>query len=575
MKSFLSGLLLLLLLSSGLAGCTFPSENASAIRIRWSGDPQTLDPLLATTPQATEVLNLLHCSLMAGNPAKRRFEPWLAASFPQISRRGAQTLLTYELRPEARWDNGQPVLAQDVAFTLKVYNCPGLPTEYAQTQYGFFSDVELDSLNPRRFTLVSQSASSEVLVASGDYAILPEYALDPQHQLRPVPLSLLHTDSAAAVRRFPALKAFAQHYIRRDFGHNPARLPGCGPYKLVSWKRGRSLQLQRKTNWWADKLTQAPPWLQAHAAALDYQIIPDNTTAVLAVRRGNVDLYPMPPARDFNQLRRSADTTKLAFATSDSYYMTVAGFNTQAPLLQDAATRRALRLLFDVPGIMQATQPGLSFRSASLITPHDSLAYNDSLPLPPFSPKEAAALLQQAGWQRRPNGWWRGKTGPLRLSMSFSAGETDQETAALQFRAAAAQLGIPVQLKRVEAALFREELASGGVEGFIRAMSGNPFSYNFKPVLHSEGIGLSNYSRFSSLRTDQLIDAIAATSDPEQRRRLLRRLQAVIYQEAPLTVLYFTSHRLIASRRLRPVKSIRIRPGYDVLSLELAPSQTK
>lgn len=573
MKFFLSGLLVVILSCGVLVtSCTTPPENSSAIRIRWSSDPQTLDPLVATTSQATEVINLLHCSLLAGDPAQRRFGPWLVEALPAITRRGNLTLLTYRLRPEARWDNGQPVLAQDVAFTLKVLNCPGLPTEYVRTQYDFFTDIELDPTDPRRFTLVTRSASPDILVASGDYAILPEYALDPQRLLRSVPYAFLHTDSAAATRRYPQLKVFARHYLQLNLGQNPTRLPGCGPYKLTDWQRGRSLQLQRKTNWWADKLPNPPSWLQAQAARLNYQVIPDNSTAVLALRRGNLDLYPMPPARDFNELRHSSDTATLAFHATDSYDMTVVGFNTQRPFLQDAAVRRALRLLFDVPGLMQATQPGLAFRSASLVNPHDKSTYNDSLALLPFDKSQTEDLLRRAGWQRRPDGWWRGTVGPLALSMSYRAGDAAHETAALQFRNAAAQIKIEVRLRPTEAEVYQDHLLKGQVDGFIRTMSGNPFTYNFKAVLHSSGIGIANFSRFSFPVADRLIDAISAEPDAAQRQQLLRRFQRLIYQEAPLTVLYFNRHRLIASRRLRAVHAISIRPGYDVLSLKLASS---
>ncbi len=517
-----------------------------------------------------EVLNLLHCSLLFPNAESRQFVPWLAETMPQVSRRDSLTRFTYRLRPQATWDNGQPVLARDVAFTLKVMNCPGLPTEYVRAQYGFVIDIELDPADTRRFTLVCRGSSPDILVASGDYAILPESALDPRGELRAIPLPLLRTDTAAAVRRYPALRALAQRYRQARLDRHPERLPGCGPYTLTAWRSGRQLQLLRKSRWWANQLPNAPTWLQARAQRLEYRVIPDDATAVLALRRGDLDLYSMPAARDFRRLQQSADTARLAFYTTDSYNMLMVGFNTQHPLLSVPATRRALSLLFDVPKLMQATQAGLAYRSVSLVNPQDRAVYNDSLPLLPYAPTQAAAALRQGGWQQRAGGeWWRGNQGPLTLSISYQAGQTEFETVALQFRAAAAQLGVSIRLRPTEAGLLQQQLVAGDVELYVRTLYSNPYSYNFAPILHSRSIGVSNFSRYRSAPADRLIDAISVEGDSTRRVRMLRQFQRLLRADSPLTVLYFTRNRLLASKRLRGVHVIGVRPGYSVLRLEL------
>ncbi|MBO0360946.1 ABC transporter substrate-binding protein [Hymenobacter sp. BT186] len=565
MKSFSFGLLALLLGCIGLTACTSQPDAPESVRIRWATDPQTLDPLLATAPQAIEVINLLHGSLLVGDYQSQRYVPWLAQSLPVVSRRDSLTLLTYTLRPEATWDNGQPVVARDVAFTLKVLNCPGLPTEYMRAQYGFVLDIELDASNARRFTLVCQSASQDIIGSSGDYLILPEYSLDPQGTLRPVPLPLLRTDTLAAVQRYPALRALAHRYRTSP----PNKLPGCGPYTLTAWAKNRYLRLQRKSKWWARNVRNAPRWLQANAPQLDFRIIPDDATALLALRRGSIDLYPMPTAREFNRLRHSADTANLFFRVADSYDMTVVGFNTQRPALQNALTRRALSMLFDIPGLVQATQQGLAYRSVSLINPHDKLAYNDSLPLPAFNPKAAAGLLQQAGWRRQPNGTWWQDGKQLALGVSYKAEDSGHEIIALQFQAAAKKLGILVKAQPRNSELLKKRLRKGEIDMYVRTMHGNPFSYNFKPILHSKGIGILNYTHFQNAEGDRLIDAISVEQNTMRKAKLLRRFQTLLQQESPLVVLYFARHRLIASRRLSPtVQATSIQPGYDALQLK-------
>lgn len=75
MKAMLVGWLIFRLGNAGLPSCSAPPAAKGTVRIRWASDPHTIDPLLAATPQASEVLNLLHCSLLYADPASRHYTP--------------------------------------------------------------------------------------------------------------------------------------------------------------------------------------------------------------------------------------------------------------------------------------------------------------------------------------------------------------------------------------------------------------------------------------------------------------------------------------------------------------------
>lgn len=560
--------LYLIVLAGGLlTACTSPasSPNSGTVRIRWSRDPENLDPLIVSNASAYEVANLTHCSLLMGQESVHDFVPWLAEEFPTVQRTSDSLLLvTYRIRPEATWDNGSPVLAQDVALTLKVMNCPGLPIEKDQAVYGFIRDVQLDSTDARRFTLVCRGQSPEHIRTSGDFSILPEYVLDPRRQLRTVPLPAMQRQPT-----LPAVQALARRYLALQVARHPENLPGCGPYAVTAWQNNRYLTLSRKKAWWADALTSAPAQLQAYPTKLIYQIIPDAATATLALRRGEIDVYSLMPAAEFARLQQSAeDRKRLNFYTADSYEFTTASFNVQQPVFRDAATRRALGYLFDVPALVKATQQGQALPSAGLISPRVKPYYNDSLPLPAFAPEQAVRLLQQAGWQRGADGHWTrpdntGATQSLRFGISYRAGEPTFETVALQFRAAAEKIGIPVELRPTEQSVLSRQLREGTVDMSVRNFSGNPFSYDFTSLLHSRGIGADNTTRFSSPLTDQLIEQITSTEDTVRKVRLLHRFQQVMAQEVPFKVLYFLRYRVAAARSIGQVPVSGLKPGYE------------
>ena len=571
------GVLLWLILASLLAGSCSPNGSShEAIRIRWVHDPETIDPMMLANQPAIDANNLLHLSLLQAEVKQSRYVPALAAALPEVQLIGDSLMhITYELRPLAAWDDGRPVLGNDVAFTIKLMFCPGLPNEVPRSQYHFIKAVVLDAANPRRFTIVCRGQAPEYVKATGDFFILPAAALDPAGRLHRFTLAELQHRAPAAPAD-TALQALARHYQQGYAGHSPGHLPGCGPYQLVTWEKDRFLKFRRKARWWANQLHPAPLMLQARPKQLEYVIIPDVATATLALRRGDLDVFPQMPAREFERLRTApASRAALNFYTTSSYDVMTAGFNTSRPTLADAVTRRALSRCFDADRLLKATQLGAGQRTAGLISPSDTVNYNAALPLISFDPAGAAALLRQAGWQRAATptaGWFRPGAGStrqqLRLRVRYRAGDPLCATIALQFQAATAPLDILVSLLPTESGAFSEALRANDFDMYVRALKGNPFMFNFTPLLHSQGIGAGNSTRFSTPASDHLIEAIAAASSTAVRQRYLRQFQALMQQEMPMVPLFFLSSRTAADKHLRGLNVSSLKPGYLATTIE-------
>ena len=556
-----------------LSSCVDKRTPIVAIRIRWAHDPETLAPLALQNQAAMDANNLMHLSLLQANSHPLAIEPALAVQLPTVGRRdNSLTTFRYTIRPDATWDDGHPVLATDVAYTLKLMNCPGIPNEIARNNFGRIRQIESNPTNPRQFTLVCQGQSPELLLISGDFFILPEATLDPRHRLR--------NYSLPALQHWPAtrspdsvLVAVARQYHAADLANHPEHAPGCGPYRLARWEKDRYLSFRSKPRWWGNTAAGLPLALHARAPQLDYLVIPNASAAALALRRGDLDVFPQIPAADFNRFSTNPSADVRLYA-SNSYDIALAGFNTRRPALADALTRQALSRLFDTAGLLGGTQHGSGQRTASLVPPFDRANYNDSLRPVPYDPSGARALLRRAGWQSptvsRP-GWRR--AGPhgeqeLRLVVRYRGGDELFATAALQFRAAATQLGIAVELRPTESALFAKALADGDFDVFLRTLYGNPFAINFAPLLHSSSSSETNSTRFSNRACDQLIDAIATTNDSPRRVRQLRQLQALLQQQAPLVPLFFLSNRVAARRDCQGLYVSSLKPGYVASTIE-------
>lgn len=564
------------LLASLTSACSTASperiQETAPIHIRWAHDPMTLDPLAVPNQNASDAASLLHLALLQVDYQANSYTPALAERLPGIQLLGDSIMrLDYHLRPAAAWDDGRPVLATDVDFTLKLMQCPGLPYEVARAQFSFIRQLLPDPTNPRHFTLVCRGQAQELINTSGDFPILPEDALDAQHTLRPLSLATLQ-DWPPSQAPQAAVAALVSRFRQANIARYPSRLPGCGPYRLVDWEHNRHLLLRRKAHWWADGLHPAPFVLQARAQLLDYVIVPDDAAAVLALRRGELDVFPHMPASLFQRLQNSAAARQeLTFYTNPSYDLVSVGFNTRRALLSNKLTRQALGRLFDAAGLLTATQLGQGSLTVGLVPP-ESHFYNDSLPILACAPARAMALLRQAGWQKQPDGGWYSPTSaqPLALTLRYRSDESTFATIALQFQEAAAKLGIPVKILPLEASALTTALKVGDFDVYIRTIKGTPFGFNFAPLLHTANIGTGNLTGFGRPDTDRLLQAISVEGDWSRKRRLLRRFQVVMRDEMPLVPLFYLANHLAASRQLRPVVTSGLKPGYAAEALSWA-----
>ncbi|WP_082017136.1 ABC transporter substrate-binding protein [Hymenobacter sp. DG25B] len=564
MNRYLStcGVVLLLLL-----GCRQQeAQRTYNVRIRWPRDPETLHPHTLANALAIQAINLTYQSLLAIDAPQQRIVPWLAEALPVVRRAGNTSYLTYRIRPAATWNDGQPITAQDIIFTLKTMRCPDLPNERMRATYGFVRSVQLDSTDTRQFTLVCDQFAPDYVLTSGDFAVLPEHLLDPGHQLRAFSLGRL--DSVGAT--LPAVKQFVKEFSKARLEQSPGKY-GSGPYVLKSWQSGQQLVFARKKPWWGDQVVPTPATFLARPNQISFHIIPDQTTALLALRRGDIDVYGSLPATDYQRLASSAtDQKRIALYAPDSYEAVTVGFNTRKPALADSKTRQAISHLFDIPTLIKATQHGLAYPSASLISPHDKHYYNDSLAPVAYSPALATQLLAQAGWQQQPDKSWQrpSRSGPaqqLALTISYRAGDAAYEFIALQLRTVAGKVGIPINLRPTESSVLTQQLQAGAFDLYIRSLIGNPFAHNFLPLLHSGSTGTQggNYTGFGSASSDALLTELAAAQDTVQKKQLLRKLQRVLQQQNPLTVLYFKRNPLAVSRRFTNLGLSGLPPGYE------------
>ena len=100
-------------------------------------DTDMLNPTTYQSADAGYYLAQIFQGLWGINPTNLKLEPILAKALPIEEYDSVKGLLKYtcEIRDEAKWDNGTPITAADVIFSLKMFKAPVISNEPKRPDY--------------------------------------------------------------------------------------------------------------------------------------------------------------------------------------------------------------------------------------------------------------------------------------------------------------------------------------------------------------------------------------------------------------------------------------------------------
>ena len=264
--------------------------------------------------------------IVKGNPANVMglFDTLLVASADEpFSEYGllAKTVQTpadrswvaFELRPEARWHDGQPVTADDVVWSFETLLAKGAPTY--RFYYQSVAKVEKTGERSVKFSF-KPGTNRELPLIVGQLPVLPKH-----------------------------------WWATRNFEETSLEPPlGSGPYRVGSFEAGRFLELERVPDYWGRDLPVNKGRHNFDVQRFDYYR--DATVALEAFKGGNYDwrleisakdwstAYEIPEVKDGRIVKEAVPNRRPA--GMQAFVM-----NLRRPLFQDRRVREALGLAFD------------------------------------------------------------------------------------------------------------------------------------------------------------------------------------------------------------------------------------
>jgi peptide/nickel transport system substrate-binding protein len=465
------------------------------------GDLQSMNGLTSSDYNANSIQRDLLFMPLVKYDENRELVPWLAERWEAVQVSPDSIEVTWYLRRDIRWHDGQPTTAHDVVFTFDRMVDPrtAFPNHERMARYS------------RNAQLVDDYTVRMRLSPHSEYLDIWYFTpIMPRHILGDVPPDQL---------------------LQHPFQHEPV---GNGPFRFVRRVPGQEWIFEANPDF-----TQAlggRPYLDR----VVWRYIPEMTTLLTELLTGRIDLYVSPNPNQAEQIRNASGVRLIDSPSRQWNYF---AFNTRRPQFQDARVRRAIGMAINRQQIVDALVFGYGDVGRSTVTPaHWSYDADDAQTMLPHDPEQARRLLAEAGWTPGPDGMLRNAEGTqLRFTPITNAGNDLRRDILEIMQAQLRPLGIVVEPRQLEWTTFIATLQDRR-RNFDALVGGwvDYFQKDDTNILHSRNLeGPYQYVGYSNPRVDALLDQLIVITDRQQAEPLWREYQRLIVQESPYIVLYY------------------------------------
>ncbi len=464
-------------------------------------EPGDLDPHLATAYTEFNIILALGEGLAAIDEQTGKPVPAAAASW-DVSADGLRH--TFHLRPEARWSNGEPVVAADFLFSYERILRPALASEYAYMLFPVRGAEAFNSGKSSDFAGVGFSAPDA-------RTLVVELA-------SPTPYFLgLVAHQAWFPVHPPTILKFGKIDQRGTAWTRPENHAGNGAYRLAAWVPNDRIEVVRQPHHWSD----SKKGLQ-RVVFYPTDNIPADEAAFRAGQRHVT--YDLLPDRIAGYRAQNPSPLRVDPLLETLYLR----FNTTRKPLDDARVRRALALAVDREAIATSVLQGSRLPARHFVPP--GAGGFQSAARQPHDPAAARALLAEAGFP--------GGQGFPRLEVLMNTDDLNTRVLSAIQAMWKRELGVDVALVNQDFRVYLDAMKGLRYDIARARWIGDYDDPNTYLDMYLTGGG-NNQTGWSNAGYDRLIARAAATPEPAARFALFQEAEALLLAEAPIAPLCF------------------------------------
>jgi peptide/nickel transport system substrate-binding protein len=312
---------------------------------------------------------------------------------------------------------------------------------------------------------------------------------------------------------------------------------GTGPFKLVEWVPGASLEFAVNSDWWdgarTDRMTSAKYFEIVDPATQLAALLAGDIDMVLNVRPDYVERIQSTPG--FSVISGKSTLTNLFMFDVFKDELPGSDVKGKNPF-KDARVRHAVNLAINVQSIVDRVMKGMAY-PANLPISSFAVGYSESYNLrSPADPERAKQLLSEAGY---PDGF----TVPMQCP---TGAFTHDEAICLAVSSMLARIGIQTTISTLPMAGYYTMLQAPTYGGTFYLIGWNASAYDagtwVTAVMRSRdpanGLGTYNYSGFSEPDIDELATKIRSEMDPAKRQKLFEQVWEIINSKALISPLF-------------------------------------
>jgi peptide/nickel transport system substrate-binding protein len=483
------------------------TRNGSTLVFGRNQDAVALDPAIVTDGNSLNVARITMEGLTGYKLGSFDIVPALATSWT-VNPNG--TIWTFNLRHSVKFQDGTPFDANAVKFNFDRWRLPSNPwhkllignSEYSyyESQFGGFPGVIQDVrvLAPDRVQFVLTRPLSPMLA---DLA-MPSFSISSP----------------------TAMKQEGENYFRQPVG--------TGPYQVTEWVKDDHITMTAFADYWGDK-----PKIQT----VIFRDIPDQSTSLLALEKGDIDGWEYPRPDDLASLEADHDLTIYHQPPNNILYVAI---NTEKPPFTNVLVRRAINEAIDANALVKNFyDPSAEVATDFLplfVWPHpNQTSY-------PYNPGDARRLLAEAGF---PHGftttlWYMALPRPY---------VPEPQRVAEAIQADLRTVGIDAKLEGLEWGRYLDQTHRGEHDLALAGWTGDngdPDNFLYTILDKDSAIppGAQNVCFWKDNDFHTLMVAAQNTTDRSQRARYYLEALKIVHDQAPLVPLVHTGPPIVFKR---------------------------